>query len=159
MRPQYPGTWLLHCHVTDHIKGGMEAMYTVTEKGKGVNWRQMYCEKWWTGTKVLCLTARRRGMFGWVTEEEGCKDNSHGQDQGFWLILSASFYNMEELKKYLFDKLSYFCFFKIIQYIFKWHYWLLALSQDTIKTRKKIINLYVVCNDNSGAVGGSRLAK
>lgn len=34
MRPQYPGTWLLHCHVTDHIKGGMEAMYTVTEKAK-----------------------------------------------------------------------------------------------------------------------------
>ncbi|XP_047443228.1 ceruloplasmin [Mugil cephalus] len=26
MRPQYPGTWLLHCHVTDHIKAGMEAM-------------------------------------------------------------------------------------------------------------------------------------
>ncbi|XP_042370206.1 ceruloplasmin [Plectropomus leopardus] len=34
MRPQYPGTWLLHCHVTDHIKGGMEALYTVTEKPK-----------------------------------------------------------------------------------------------------------------------------
>ncbi|XP_060933468.1 ceruloplasmin [Limanda limanda] len=34
MRPQFPGTWLLHCHVTDHIKGGMEAMYTVTEKAK-----------------------------------------------------------------------------------------------------------------------------
>ncbi|XP_035508690.1 ceruloplasmin isoform X1 [Morone saxatilis] len=34
MRPQYPGSWLLHCHVTDHIKGGMEAMYTVTEKAK-----------------------------------------------------------------------------------------------------------------------------
>ncbi|KAK5930483.1 hypothetical protein CgunFtcFv8_026712 [Champsocephalus gunnari] len=34
MRPQYPGTWLLHCHVTDHIKGGMEALYTVTEKAK-----------------------------------------------------------------------------------------------------------------------------
>lgn len=33
MRPQYPGKWLLHCHVTDHIKAGMEAMYTVTEKG------------------------------------------------------------------------------------------------------------------------------
>uniref|UniRef100_A0A8D3BDV2 ferroxidase n=1 Tax=Scophthalmus maximus TaxID=52904 RepID=A0A8D3BDV2_SCOMX len=33
MRPQFPGTWLLHCHVTNHIKGGMEAMYTVTEKG------------------------------------------------------------------------------------------------------------------------------
>uniref|UniRef100_A0A8D0D2E7 Hephaestin n=1 Tax=Sander lucioperca TaxID=283035 RepID=A0A8D0D2E7_SANLU len=38
MRPTYPGTWLLHCHVTDHIKGGMEAMYTVTEKGKESNW-------------------------------------------------------------------------------------------------------------------------
>ncbi|KAM9357553.1 ceruloplasmin [Symphorus nematophorus] len=34
MRPQYPGTWLLHCHVTDHIKAGMETMYTVTEKPK-----------------------------------------------------------------------------------------------------------------------------
>uniref|UniRef100_A0A667XP72 ferroxidase n=1 Tax=Myripristis murdjan TaxID=586833 RepID=A0A667XP72_9TELE len=33
MRPQYPGTWLLHCHVIDHIKGGMQALYTVTEKG------------------------------------------------------------------------------------------------------------------------------
>lgn len=38
MRPQYPGTWLLHCHVIDHIKAGMEAMYTVTEKGKETNW-------------------------------------------------------------------------------------------------------------------------
>ncbi|XP_040283966.1 ceruloplasmin [Bufo bufo] len=27
-----PGTWLLHCHVTDHIHGGMEAVYTVLEK-------------------------------------------------------------------------------------------------------------------------------
>ncbi|XP_068176427.1 ceruloplasmin isoform X2 [Antennarius striatus] len=34
MRPLYPGSWLLHCHVTDHIKGGMEAIYTVTEKKK-----------------------------------------------------------------------------------------------------------------------------
>ncbi|KAM8745224.1 ceruloplasmin [Acanthopagrus schlegelii] len=34
MRPQYPGKWLLHCHVTDHIKAGMEAMYTVTEKAR-----------------------------------------------------------------------------------------------------------------------------
>lgn len=34
MRVKYPGTWLLHCHVVDHIKAGMEAMYTVTEKGK-----------------------------------------------------------------------------------------------------------------------------
>uniref|UniRef100_A0A8C7XI74 Hephaestin n=1 Tax=Oryzias sinensis TaxID=183150 RepID=A0A8C7XI74_9TELE len=30
----YPGTWLVHCHVTDHIKAGMEALYTVTEKGQ-----------------------------------------------------------------------------------------------------------------------------
>uniref|UniRef100_A0A3P8Y2W5 ferroxidase n=1 Tax=Esox lucius TaxID=8010 RepID=A0A3P8Y2W5_ESOLU len=34
MRPQYPGTWLLHCHVTDHITGGMETVYTVSEKGE-----------------------------------------------------------------------------------------------------------------------------
>ncbi|KAL1022868.1 hypothetical protein UPYG_G00033520 [Umbra pygmaea] len=34
MRPQYPGIWLLHCHVSDHIMGGMETVYTVTEKEK-----------------------------------------------------------------------------------------------------------------------------
>ncbi|XP_069377584.1 ceruloplasmin isoform X2 [Paralichthys olivaceus] len=34
MRPEIPGSWLLHCHVNDHIKAGMEAMYTVTEKVK-----------------------------------------------------------------------------------------------------------------------------
>ncbi|KAI1891570.1 hypothetical protein AGOR_G00145150 [Albula goreensis] len=38
MRPAYPGTWLLHCHVTDHIEAGMETTYTVLEKedSKGV---------------------------------------------------------------------------------------------------------------------------
>ncbi|KAG7471693.1 ceruloplasmin-like [Solea senegalensis] len=34
MRPQYAGTWLVHCHVHDHIEGGMEAVYTVNEKAK-----------------------------------------------------------------------------------------------------------------------------
>uniref|UniRef100_A0A8C3SVH6 Ceruloplasmin n=2 Tax=Chelydra serpentina TaxID=8475 RepID=A0A8C3SVH6_CHESE len=32
MLPKYPGTWLLHCHVTDHIHGGMETTYTVLPK-------------------------------------------------------------------------------------------------------------------------------
>ncbi|XP_018617415.2 ceruloplasmin [Scleropages formosus] len=32
MKAQYPGTWLLHCHVTDHIVAGMETTYTVLEK-------------------------------------------------------------------------------------------------------------------------------
>ncbi|KAL4630784.1 ceruloplasmin [Arapaima gigas] len=38
MQPQYPGTWLLHCHVTDHIVAGMETTYTVMEKkgSKGI---------------------------------------------------------------------------------------------------------------------------
>uniref|UniRef100_A0A1A8FV06 Hephaestin n=1 Tax=Nothobranchius korthausae TaxID=1143690 RepID=A0A1A8FV06_9TELE len=34
MRPEFPGSWLLHCHVSDHISAGMEAMYTVTDKSK-----------------------------------------------------------------------------------------------------------------------------
>ncbi|XP_067085759.1 ceruloplasmin [Osmerus mordax] len=34
MRPQYPGSWLLHCHVSDHIMAGMTTIYTATEKGK-----------------------------------------------------------------------------------------------------------------------------
>ncbi|XP_027541289.1 ceruloplasmin isoform X1 [Neopelma chrysocephalum] len=32
MTPQNPGTWLLHCHVTDHIHAGMETTYTVLPK-------------------------------------------------------------------------------------------------------------------------------
>ncbi|MGH0145207.1 UNVERIFIED_CONTAM: hypothetical protein FKN15_071274 [Acipenser sinensis] len=32
MQPQHPGTWLLHCHVTDHMHAGMETTYTVLEK-------------------------------------------------------------------------------------------------------------------------------
>uniref|UniRef100_A0A8C4Y309 Ceruloplasmin n=1 Tax=Gopherus evgoodei TaxID=1825980 RepID=A0A8C4Y309_9SAUR len=39
MFPKYPGTWLLHCHVTDHIHGGMETTYTVLPK-EGKNLQQ-----------------------------------------------------------------------------------------------------------------------
>jgi hephaestin len=31
MAPDNPGTWLLHCHVNDHITAGMMALFTVTE--------------------------------------------------------------------------------------------------------------------------------
>ncbi|XP_070303789.1 LOW QUALITY PROTEIN: ceruloplasmin [Salvelinus sp. IW2-2015] len=34
MKPTYPGSWLLHCHVADHIKAGMVTVYKVTEKEK-----------------------------------------------------------------------------------------------------------------------------
>jgi FtsP/CotA-like multicopper oxidase with cupredoxin domain len=30
MVPDSVGTWLLHCHVNEHIKGGMQALFTVT---------------------------------------------------------------------------------------------------------------------------------
>ncbi|MGH7571927.1 MAG: multicopper oxidase domain-containing protein, partial [Gemmatimonadota bacterium] len=29
MRPDNPGTWLFHCHVDDHMRGGMQAFYEV----------------------------------------------------------------------------------------------------------------------------------
>ncbi|CAH2246886.1 ceruloplasmin [Pelobates cultripes] len=32
MVAKVPGTWLLHCHVADHIHAGMETLYTVLEK-------------------------------------------------------------------------------------------------------------------------------
>jgi FtsP/CotA-like multicopper oxidase with cupredoxin domain len=31
MTPDAVGTWFLHCHVTDHIVAGKQAVYTVTE--------------------------------------------------------------------------------------------------------------------------------
>jgi FtsP/CotA-like multicopper oxidase with cupredoxin domain len=30
MIPDTVGTWLFHCHVNDHIEGGMQALFTVT---------------------------------------------------------------------------------------------------------------------------------
>ena len=30
MVPDNVGTWLLHCHVNDHLEGGMQALFTVT---------------------------------------------------------------------------------------------------------------------------------
>jgi len=30
MVPDNVGTWLFHCHVNDHIEGGMQALFTVT---------------------------------------------------------------------------------------------------------------------------------
>uniref|UniRef100_A0A8C9YMK4 ferroxidase n=1 Tax=Sander lucioperca TaxID=283035 RepID=A0A8C9YMK4_SANLU len=58
MRPTYPGTWLLHCHVTDHIKGGMEAMYTVTEKGKESNWAGTQIQ---TKSRIMRMMYSHRG--------------------------------------------------------------------------------------------------
>ena len=29
MVPDNPGRWLLHCHVADHMRMGMQALYTV----------------------------------------------------------------------------------------------------------------------------------
>ena len=29
MVPDNPGTWLFHCHVRDHLLGGMTSLYTV----------------------------------------------------------------------------------------------------------------------------------
>ena len=32
MVPDNPGTWLFHCHVAPHLRGGMQALYTVEAK-------------------------------------------------------------------------------------------------------------------------------
>ena len=41
MVPTNPGTWLLHCHVHDHLEGGMETRYTVY---KDPLWRK-FCQE------------------------------------------------------------------------------------------------------------------
>lgn len=32
-----PGTWLFHCHLTDHIAGGMMALFNVAGKAPTIN--------------------------------------------------------------------------------------------------------------------------
>uniref|UniRef100_A0A673M8V6 ferroxidase n=1 Tax=Sinocyclocheilus rhinocerous TaxID=307959 RepID=A0A673M8V6_9TELE len=48
MRPLYSGTWLLHCHVTDHIQAGMETTYTVVEKDGEFTKAKL-------GIKIVCI--------------------------------------------------------------------------------------------------------
>jgi multicopper oxidase len=31
MTPDMAGTWMFHCHVDDHMKGGMQTMYRVLD--------------------------------------------------------------------------------------------------------------------------------
>jgi FtsP/CotA-like multicopper oxidase with cupredoxin domain len=34
VRPDVPGTWMLHCHVADHMAGGMMTRYVVRDTGE-----------------------------------------------------------------------------------------------------------------------------
>ena len=34
MVPDKVGTWMFHCHVDDHMKGGMQALYRVLDADK-----------------------------------------------------------------------------------------------------------------------------
>ena len=36
MVPDRAGTWMFHCHVDDHMKGGMQTLYRVLDKGQTV---------------------------------------------------------------------------------------------------------------------------
>lgn len=45
-----PGTWLFHCHLADHMDGGMMALFTISGEDKreqldGKVWRQTPCIK------------------------------------------------------------------------------------------------------------------
>lgn len=153
MRPQYPGTWLLHCHVTDHIKGGMEAMYSVTKKGKGK-------KKWQTDLLPKVMEDRNKSALFDSKQEGNLRLSDWGgriQRQLSWNVDKAKISDSSyqhlfptwNNRKIIHPANSASFFFKIIQYIyiyiFKWYYWLLAIS----------IVLYVVCNDSSDAAGGS----
>lgn len=69
MRPEFPGSWLFHCHVVDHIKAGMETLYTVKGKrkeekyssGQTLTMITMFVE-----CQCLCVspTAKKKGIFG-----------------------------------------------------------------------------------------------
>ncbi|XP_041656874.1 ferroxidase HEPHL1 [Cheilinus undulatus] len=52
-----PGTWLLHCHVTDHIHAGMETTFTIKEKSTGAAAGTEGCIKTVLLSLALCLLA------------------------------------------------------------------------------------------------------
>uniref|UniRef100_A0A8C0EIP4 ferroxidase n=1 Tax=Bubo bubo TaxID=30461 RepID=A0A8C0EIP4_BUBBB len=41
-----PGTWLLHCHVADHIHAGMETTYTINKSGTVAACRPLVIRRW-----------------------------------------------------------------------------------------------------------------
>lgn len=67
-----PGTWLLHCHVADHIHAGMETTYTINKSGEVAEIHpgtlRVYCSSlderqesktanasWWEAPRNHCL--------------------------------------------------------------------------------------------------------
>lgn len=45
-----PGTWLLHCHVNDHLTNGMETFYTIKDSSAGGAWTTRRTTMDWRGT-------------------------------------------------------------------------------------------------------------
>ncbi|XP_066096925.1 ceruloplasmin isoform X1 [Saccopteryx bilineata] len=64
MLPRTPGTWLLHCHVTDHIHAGMETTYTVlpnkASRALGRTWNVNYL--FTVGVIVLFQTSTKEWL-------------------------------------------------------------------------------------------------
>jgi hypothetical protein len=62
MRPDNVGTWLFHCHVTDHMAGGMMTRYRSLNKdwgGPGACDLQISLGDGWIGSIALVLSCRR----------------------------------------------------------------------------------------------------
>ncbi|KAK7926166.1 hypothetical protein WMY93_008476 [Mugilogobius chulae] len=56
MVAENPGTWLLHCHVNDHIHAGMEITYTIRERSSKVSGTGSSLNACWTLLiGLLCL--------------------------------------------------------------------------------------------------------
>ena len=43
MIPDSVGDWMLHCHVNDHMTGGMETVYSVY--GEYISWNRFMCSR------------------------------------------------------------------------------------------------------------------
>lgn len=99
MIPRNPGTWLLHCHVTDHIHAGMEATYTVLPR-EGRRTRLSWPCAPWPGCRAgLADGPCARNRFRRPPALRGALSASGGRDAADCGRLSAAAREQEQRKR------------------------------------------------------------
>ena len=84
-----PGTWLLHCHVLDHIQAGMVTTYTVLEKGRP-NCRSVDAGlKRWSPQTQRCYRKQRH---------LGCRQILHRRSVGQSYLIVSMFRSSSDCK-------------------------------------------------------------
>uniref|UniRef100_A0A8C3BYA2 ferroxidase n=1 Tax=Cairina moschata TaxID=8855 RepID=A0A8C3BYA2_CAIMO len=93
-----PGTWLLHCHVADHIHAGMETTYTINKSGEVPEIHPETLRDFGLTNFFLCLHSTgspfRRSSHNCSLWYHHCKKQDHSKGYVFFLTYSFKLFRL-----------------------------------------------------------------